>query len=201
MHAFQVTWDKGRACVYIRSPSGTLVSVASRRDVHAVIAGTVFPGRDGRTAALAFLDAIPADGRPLRLPNGDYAGVVFTPDRTYLFRECQARVPLFVRLLHGQIVEAGTSLSMLRGDRRLDGTYLCHYIVGADASQQHIRQTPFIDVERIHGGEVLEVASDGRRIDRWYSATDSVPAVSDESGAALAPLLQQRVDAGRRHGV
>lgn len=175
-----------------------VVDVAPRTGIVAAVVGRVFSSQRDRACAANLL-SLALRVEPGALPNGDFAAIVVTVNDVLLARDAQGRFPLYYRLEPtGRVAAASTSLRDLMGSRELDRSYFCSYLAASDASQQHIRATPFVRVERVFPGEVVVLSHDGRIQDRWTAVGARFPQLhADEQQQgrqrALRETLQQAV--------
>ncbi|MFC9279842.1 asparagine synthase-related protein [Streptomyces collinus] len=150
----------------------------------AVVVGWAGSHRDREAGARRLLEDFGRRHAAPRLPIGDYAAVLLYPDRVVLLRDEQARIPLFFRESGGRVSAVGTSARGLGGGTELERRYFCRYLTGNPA-QPHTDLTPFTDVHRVLGGEVVELAITGHLLGRTRSHIR--PARARPSPAADGP--------------
>ncbi|MFD8079095.1 asparagine synthase-related protein [Streptomyces sp. NPDC059718] len=183
-----------------------LVTTASSPAGTAVVAGWVGSVRDRVAGARGLLDDFGRPGAAPRLPAGDFAAVLVCRDRILLMRDEQARIPLFFRESGGRVSAVSTSARRLGGGGELEPRYFCHYLTG-NLAQPRSQLTPFAGVQRVLGGEVVELSltgqirgrslrSDGQVHDPPVPAADALRV----SGAAKDLRLALESAVGRRMG-
>ncbi|MFJ2724096.1 asparagine synthase-related protein [Streptomyces collinus] len=172
----------------------------------AVVVGWAGSHRDRVAGARRLLEDFGRHRAAPRPPIGDYAAVLLYRDRVVLLRDEQARIPLFFRESGGRVSAVGTSARGLGGGTELERRYVCRYLTG-NLAQPHTDLTPFTDVHRVLGGEVVELAITGHLIGRTRPHARPAPARTppaadgpDAAGAAkeLRLALENAVD--RRMG-
>ncbi|MGV9654451.1 asparagine synthase-related protein [Streptomyces sp. NPDC003554] len=147
-----------------------------------MVAGWVGSVRDRMAGARGLLNSFGQPGPALRLPTGDYAAVLIYRDRILLMRDEHARIPLFFREAGGRVTAVSTSARHLGGGAELDRRYFCRYLTG-NMAQPHAELTPFAQVHRILGGEVVELSITGQmhgRVLRRVCRSDDAPVPAAE---------------------
>ncbi|WUD70304.1 asparagine synthase-related protein [Streptomyces sp. NBC_00510] len=183
-----------------------LVTTASSPAGTAVVAGWVGSVRDRVAGARGLLDAFGRPGTAPPLPTGDFAAVLVCRDRILLMRDEQARIPLFFRESGGRVSAVSTSARRLGGGADLEPRYFCRYLTG-NLAQPRSQLTPFAGVQRVLGGEVVELSLTGqirgRSLRRDAQAHDPPAPAADAlrlSGAAKELRLALEGAVGRRMG-
>ncbi|MER6979353.1 asparagine synthase-related protein [Streptomyces carpinensis] len=209
MEALRLEWAGGTLRLWIDEAmerQGLVTTVSSRAGAAAVVgwAGSV---RDRVTGVRGLLDDFARQGSAPPLPAGDYAAVLVCRDRILMMRDEQARVPLFFRESGGRVRAVSTSARSLGSVTELERDYFCRYLTG-NMAQQHWDITPFAEVHRVLGGEVVELSLTGRmrsRVLRGGRHYDSPVATADgarphlrEAAKDLRLVLEHAV--GRRMG-
>src|SRR5512147_22161 len=210
MEALRLEWAGGTPKLRISDAmarQGLVTTVFSRAGTVAV-AGWVGSARDRAAGARGLLDDFGRQGPAAPLPTGDYAAVLVCRDRILVMRDEQARIPLFFRESGGRVSAVNTSARSLGSVSELEPRYFCRYLTG-NMAQQHADVTPFAEVHRVRGGEVVELSLTGRirsrGLRRGRQATGSpVPTADgphprlDQAAQDLRLALENAV--GRRMG-
>ncbi|GAA3075477.1 asparagine synthase-related protein [Streptomyces glomeratus] len=163
MEALRLEWAGGSPKLSAAGPMARqgLVTTVSSRVGTAVVVGWVGSVRDRVGGARDLLDDFGRPGATPRLPTGDYAAVVMCRDRILLMRDEQARIPLYFRESGGRVTAVSTSVRHLGGGAELEPRYFCRYLTG-NMAQPHSELTPFTGVQRVLGGEVVELSITGQ---------------------------------------
>ncbi|GAB1331444.1 hypothetical protein ACE1SV_57830 [Streptomyces sennicomposti] len=208
MDALRLDWSGGRPRLRTDEDAARqgLVTTVSSPVGTATVVGWVGSARDRVTGAHVLLDAFRRRETAPQMPVGDYAAVLVCRDRILLTRDEQARIPLFFRTSGGRVDAVSTSARALGRATELEPRYFCRYLTG-NMAQPHTGLTPFIDVHRVLGGEVVEVSLTGqlrgRRLHPAHPAAG--PPASTLDGVRLGEAAQRlrralETAVGRRMG-
>ncbi|MEU2588352.1 asparagine synthase-related protein [Streptomyces avermitilis] len=185
MDALRLEWAGGAPMLRTADAmarQGLVTTVSSPAGTAAVV-GWAGSARDRVRGAHSLLDAYGRQAAAPPSPAGDYAAVVVCRDRILLIRDEQARIPLFFRESRGRVNAVSTSARALGSTTELDPRYFCRYLTG-NMAQPHTDLTPFTDVHRVLGGEVVELSLTGqlrgRTPRRARPATDAPASTADE---------------------
>ncbi|MFF4827220.1 asparagine synthase-related protein [Streptomyces sp. NPDC001312] len=163
MEALRLEWVGGTPKLWVAEAmerQGLVTAVSSRAGTAAVV-GWVGSVRDRVTGVRGLLDDFGRPGTAPPLPTGDYAAVLVCRDRILVMRDEQARIPLFFRESGGRVSAVSTSARSLGSVTELEPRYFCRYLTG-NMAQSHSDVTPFTEVHRVLGGEVVELSITGR---------------------------------------
>ncbi|WP_055586700.1 asparagine synthase-related protein [Streptacidiphilus griseoplanus] len=169
----------------VHSPVGT-----------AAVVGWVGSVSGREAGARRLLDDFSRPGADRSPPTGDYAAVLVYGDRVQLVRDGQARIPLFLRESGGRVTGVSTSARRLGCGARLEPRYMCRYLTG-NMAQLHTRLTPFAGVQRVLGGEVVELSVNGRirsQSLRRHALAGAVSAPGTETRRSAAECLRAALE-------
>ncbi|MFE6845676.1 asparagine synthase-related protein [Streptomyces sp. NPDC057686] len=208
MEALRLDWAGGAPrlrAAEAMARQGLVTTVSSRAGT-AVVVGWVGSVRDRVAGARGLLDDVGRTGATPRLPIGDYAAVLVCRDRILLMRDDRARIPLFFRESGGRVSAVSTSARSLGDFEALERSYFCRFLTG-NMAQPHSELTPFSGVQRILGGEVVELSITGQlrgRVHRRVGEADDLRESTADglrlSGAAKDLRRALETAVGRRVG-
>ncbi|MGQ5640510.1 MULTISPECIES: asparagine synthase-related protein [unclassified Streptomyces] len=185
MEALRLDWAEGAPKLWTADAMALqgLVSTVSSTAGTAVVVGWIGSYRQRAEGVRRLLEDFARPGSAPPPPLGEYAAVVVFPDRIFLMRDEQARIPLFFRESSGHVSAVSTSARRLGADAELDRRYFCRYLTG-NLAQPHSALTPFTGVQRVLGGEVVELSITGQLRSRTQhnSSRADDPTASKEGG-------------------